>query len=236
MIQVTRCGTEISSSTEVLEDLRSQFEQRHWFLLPRLIEPELLDLIQQEIDRGEFRERIHDGINSNKELCLTASAALAGLIFLINDEKLFRLIQEITHCDPINSFDGRVYRIVPEQGHHDSWHNDIGEERLVAMSINLSREVFEGGVLQIRQRDSEKILSESANTGSGDAVIFRLGTAFEHRISNVQGDASKTAFAGWFKAKPNTVSSDNNLEERTSGLPFAFRLRSRDPRAADHIY
>ena len=234
MIQVTRRGTELSSSTEVLGALRDQFERRHYFLLPGLLETELLDLIQRQIDRGEFRERVHERIDSNKELCLTESAAFGALLFLMNDEKLFQLIQDITQCARIDCFEGRVYRVNPGDGHHDSWHNDIGEGRVVGMSLNLSREVFSGGVLQIRNRESEALISEAANTGSGDAVVFRLSRDLQHRSTEVEGSASKTAFAGWFRAQPNVSSSLK--ESQAEEAPFSFRIRSRGSITADHLY
>ena len=234
MIQVTRRGTELSSSTEVLGALRDQFERRHYFVLPGLLETELLDLIQRQIDRGEFRERVHERIDSNKELCLTESVAFCALLFLMNDEKLFQLIQDITQCARIDCFEGRVYRVNPGDGHHDSWHNDIGEGRVVGMSLNLSREVYSGGVLQIRNRESEALISEAANTGSGDAVVFRLSRDLQHRITEVEGSASKTAFAGWFRAQPNVSSSLK--ESQAEGAPFSFRIRSRGPITANHLY
>ena len=234
MIQVTRRGTELSGSTEALGALRDQFGQNHCFMLPGFLETELLDLIQRQIDRGEFRERVHEHIDSNKELCLTESAAFGALLFLMNDEKLFQLIQEVTQCDRIGCFEGRVYRVNPGDGHHDSWHNDIGEGRLVGMSLNLSREVYSGGVLQIRNRDSGALVSEAANTGSGDAVIFRLSPELQHRITEVEGSASKTAFAGWFRAQPNVSASPS--EGRTDEAPFSFRIRSRGSITADHLY
>jgi hypothetical protein len=74
------------------------------------------------------------------------------------------------------------------------------------MSINLSREVYSGGRLQIRDHVSGEIVSEVANAGIGDAVIFRLSDRLQHRITDVEGTASKTAFAGWFRAQPDFMS------------------------------
>ena len=50
------------------------------------------------------------------------------------------------------------------------------------MSVNFSTGVYAGGVLRIRDRESGKIVSEVANVGIGDAVIFRLSDRLEHRI------------------------------------------------------
>lgn len=233
MIQVTRHGMEVFSSAEVLENLRGQFARNHYCLLPGLLEAQLLDLIQQQIERGEFRERIHEGIDSNKELCLTANPGLGGLLFLMNDEKLFKFIQDITRCDRIGCFEGRVYRVNPGPEHHDSWHNDVGDERLVGMSINLSRETYSGGTLQIRDHDSHEILSEAPNTGLGDAIVFRLSAGLQHRVTEVNGETPKTAFAGWFRAQPHFSSLLKFYRRPVNGnihqMTFPLRARASGP-------
>jgi hypothetical protein len=205
LIQISRGGTKLLERAESLEELRTSFARRHYFRLPELLDPGLLDLIQHQIDRGEFYERVHEGIDSNKELCMEGNAAFGALLLAVNDEKLFEFIQDITRCERIRCFEGRVYRVNPGE-HHDSWHNDIGEDRLIGMSINLSREVYRGGLLQIRDHDSRQIISEVDNPGAGDAVVFRLSRDLQHRITGVAGGTSKTAFAGWFRARPDFLS------------------------------
>ena len=97
---------------------------------------------------------------------------------------------------------GRVYRMIPGSGHYDSWHSDMIGHRMIGMSINLSPEPYSGGVFQLRERDSEQILYEVANTGLGDAILFRLADHLQHRITDVDGTIPKTAFAGWFQSEP----------------------------------
>jgi hypothetical protein len=70
----------------------------------------------------------------------------------------------------------------------------------------LSTDVYEGGVLQIRRAGSQQILCEAHNTGFGDALVFRVDTGLEHRITPVEGNVPKTAMAGWFKSKPEARS------------------------------
>lgn len=205
-IQIEKSGVVYSALAEDLGALRAQFDRQHYLRFDDLLGPELLDFIQLEIDQSEFYERVHEGIGSNKELCMTSNTAFAALQFLMNDQRLFQVIQSVTQCDQIGCFQGRVYRVNPGSGHHDSWHNDIGEQRLVGMSINLSRELYSGGRLQIRDHVSGEIVSEVAIAGIGDAVIFRLSDRLQHRITDVEGTASKTAFAGWFRAQPDFMS------------------------------
>ena len=202
MIRIGKMGVTSFGSARDLDRLRTQFNKHHYVRLRALLDPELLQFIQPHIDRGEFYERVHQDIGSNRELCMTGNTAFGALLLLMNDEKLFTIIQDVTQCDRIGCFEGRIYRVNPEAGHHDSWHNDLGEHRLVAMSINLSNEAYLGGVLQIRDRESGEIVSEAPSVGAGDAVIFRLSDSLQHRITEVEGKSSKTAFAGWFRAEP----------------------------------
>jgi hypothetical protein len=82
------------------------------------------------------------------------------------------------------------------------------------VSINLSTEDYGGGILQIRERESEKIVSEIPNLGSGDAIVFRLAPHLQHRITEIEGKADKTAFAGWFRARPNFLSLLKGVTEQ----------------------
>jgi hypothetical protein len=51
----------------------------------------------------------------------------------------------------------------------------------------------------LRERRSTRMLAQIANTGLGDALIFRISHQLQHRISGLEGDQPKTAFAGWFR-------------------------------------
>jgi len=202
-IQIGNSGTSYSGSELDLQGWRDQFDSQHFVKFPALISPALLAALQRQIRQADFHERVHEGIGDNRELCMTDNAASAALLFMVNDKSLFQIVQSVTGCDEIGCFQGRVYRVAGGSRHHDSWHNDIGEDRLVGMSINLSSDVYSGGVLQIRDRTSGEILSEAPNAGAGDAVVFRLSDRLQHRITDVEGVGSKTAFAGWFRAQPD---------------------------------
>ncbi len=111
---------------------------------------------------------------------------------------------------------------------------------MVAMSINLSPEPYQGGFLQIRDRTSKKILHEIANVGSGDAVLFRISNLFQHRVRPVKGNVPKTAYAGWFRSKPdfrfllNKKISSRPVSahpQRTNGITLRSRLERTDEAA-----
>lgn len=201
MVQLTRAGTAVSASAGDVERLRRQFDRLHCILLPSLLESEILHLVQHQIDAATFNPKTHEGIGT--ELCMAENQAAYTLRFLANDPQLFEIIQQIAGCGRIGCFDGRVYRMVPGSQHYDSWHDDMIEHRMIGMSINLSPEVYSGGIFQIHNRNSLQIIHETANTGFGDGIIFRLAHHLQHRVTEVGGSVPKTAFAGWFRSEPN---------------------------------
>jgi hypothetical protein len=196
-------GTHFLGSQDDLERFHYEFDRNHYLRLPQLLEPALLQTICQQIDTAPFYERVHPGIGSNKELCLPIGGPSGLLHVLFNGEPLFQLVQQITGCTRIGCFRGRVYRFAPNSGHHDAWHGDLDDNRMVALSLNLSPAPYAGGVLQIRRTRDQTLLQEIPNTGFGDAVLFRLAASLEHRVTEVTGEVPKTAFAGWFQSRPD---------------------------------
>lgn len=201
-IQLTRSGAVFTGSDEQVDALRRQFQERHFVHLRELLEPELLRHLVQRVQSARFEERTREGIG--KELWGSDPGIRGGLGFLLNDPAFLGLVERITQCGEIGCFEGRVYRLVPKEGHLDSWHDDLASGRLVAMSLNLSTQKYVGGVLQIRKRGSADVLAEVENQGLGDAVLFQLRSDLEHRVTNLRGSAPRTAFAGWFYPEPSS--------------------------------
>lgn len=201
LIQLTRSGTVFSGTRENVERLAAQFRTQHYVRLYQLLEPTLLDLVCRGLEQASFQLRVYEGLC--KDLWPDDTRTTTFLNFLCNNQNLFEIVEAITGCGHLGCFVGKVYRMVPHQGHTDSWHDDVINERKVALSINLSPKIYRGGILQIRDCRSKKILSRIASTGFGDGVIFRIADHLEHRRTDVQGDVPKTAFAGWFKSEPD---------------------------------
>ncbi len=201
MITVAKSGLTLTASSEDIDALHLDFVHDHFIRLPGLLSDELLEEFYSQITTAKWEERIHENIGL--ETCLSDAGIVALINFLINDQDLFMLLEKITGSHPIRSFAGRAYRMVPNSGHYDSWHNDVGKNRLLALSINLGKEPYEGGVLQIRKRTSDKLLAEVPNTGFGNAILFRIAEDLEHRVTNIEGNVPKTAFAGWFQSEPD---------------------------------
>ena len=174
----------------------------------------MLSRIGQLLSAASFYDSIHKGIA--RESCMRKNALFDLFHFLLNDQIVFDFIQSLTGCKKIRCFRGRLYRLLPDARYYDSWHSDWDGKRMVGLSINLSPQVYEGGVFQIRLKGSQDLLSETANTGTGDALCFRLGKNRVHRVTSVTGQHPKVAFAGWFQNQPSFISTlQRGLKKKT---------------------
>jgi hypothetical protein len=213
MIEITKSGPVFSGSTDELDELRGRFDREHCVLLRQFLHPQLLVMIQKQLERAVFKERLITTLHPpSADLIMENNAIRQAFLLLLNNQKLFEIIEYITGCPKIGCFKGSVYRMTSTYG-HDTWHHDLEGHRLVALSINLSTSVYSGGVLRIRDVEKSSIVSEISNTGFGDAVVIRLAPQIEHKVSRVTGPIDKTAFAGKFKSEPNfhTLVRDNLL-------------------------
>lgn len=209
MVQLTHSHGGATGSTGLivgsdagLSEAKRHFAEHHAVKLTSFLDDKLLARVVGMIHLDSFYTRDHGAFGS--ELCLRDDSPVPGLLWLLmNDERLFRVVEDITGCPRIACFDGRVYRVTASSEVDDGWHDDLVQDRLIALSLNLSPTTYEGGVLQIRDRGTQELLEEAPNTGLGDAVIFRLAPGLQHRITRVQGEHEKTAYAGWFKGSPD---------------------------------
>jgi 2OG-Fe(II) oxygenase superfamily/Coenzyme PQQ synthesis protein D (PqqD) len=197
-LQIRPSGLTITGS---LDALRERFERDHYVRLPQLVEPALMEAVERSVAAGQFVDRSHHGIGT--EQCLVPGVATSILQLMFNDPAMLDAVADIARCGTVRCFDGRVYRMAADNGHYDSWHSDAGEDRRVAISVNLSREPYEGGELEIRDAAATEASHTVSNPGFGDAVMFRISPALRHRVGPITGPRARTAYAGWFRASPD---------------------------------
>jgi hypothetical protein len=201
VIQVSRDAARWDGT--VAERGRQQFDAHHWLRLPAFLAPPVLADLQRAIRTARFVETVHEGVSPpSVDVCMEPHPAAALLELLCNDPVVFAAVEAVTGCAPLTRFSGFVYRLSPDKGHHHHWHNDLVHDRRVALSVNLEPEPYEGGVLQIRRRDSGEIIERVENVRPGDAILFRIDAALQHRATPVTAGI-KTAFAGWFRSGPS---------------------------------
>jgi hypothetical protein len=206
MLQLTQAGAVFQGTAADVCAMQRTFACHHVLVLRQFLPDSLLHFLQRRLVQAAFVSAGRAGFFAEHRL-QEDEPVLAHLRFLTNDPALFRWIEVITGCEPIGCYSGRVYRRLPGAEHYDDWHEDVGQSRMVGLSINLSAEVFAGGALRLRDTVSRRLLCEYANTGFGDAVLFRISPALQHIVMPVEGTVARTAFAGWFRQEDDYTPS-----------------------------
>lgn len=200
-LQLSRAGVRLPADAEVAA-WRAAFADRHGIRVRGFVAPDLLAWIRRRLETAPFREHVHDTEPPAVDLIMNDMRLHLTLWSLFNDARLFEIVRRITGCDRIGCYEARVYAMDPSPAHHDVWHGDVDGNRLVAMSVNLG-DAYEGGLLRIREGD--RVVHEVANTGPGDAILFRIRDGLEHIVTPVAGTGRKMALAGWFQRTPDAL-------------------------------
>lgn len=202
-IQLTRNGTTIDRDPAPIAALRTEFDATHVVKLPAFVDAPLLAEVQRHVAAGTFHSKIHKA--SGVEMCMEPNAAVWLLRFLIVSADVLRSVETITGAGNLTSFFGRVYRLDPGTDHRHDWHDDREDGRQLGFSLNVSTDRFEGGALQLRERDPERVTATVFNTTPGDAVIFRLHENVQHQVHPITGSVPRTVFAGWFRSGTDPI-------------------------------
>lgn len=205
LLQVDRRRTVFHGTARDLHRLREEFDRRHSLVLPAFLAPDVLKIIQVKLKDATFFTAEHRETNTERlragELRMTPNSTLGALTLLCNDPVLIEYMQQISGFGRIADFVGRIYRFLPGSTHFWPWHDDDFEHRVIALSVNLSTGKYDGGRTQIRERGTKRIVGDLANTGYGDALMFRIAPYLQHRVAGVVGTVPKTTFAGWFRSQ-----------------------------------
>ena len=201
MLQLTRAALVCTEPPDALDALRHSFDAAHAIRLPRFFDADLLEIVRQTVRDATFSDREDEGLA--REQCMDQNSTLGMLLLILNDQRLFDVIRRITGCGPIGSFAGRVYLMRRGAGHYDRWHSDMDGARLIGISVNLTEREFQGGRFELRHAGASEAAWSMANDGPGDAVFFRIGDTLEHRVTEMEGEVARIAFAGWFQSQPD---------------------------------
>jgi 2-oxoglutarate-Fe(II)-dependent oxygenase superfamily protein len=192
-----------SAPPAVLEDLRGDFSRQYYVSVPGFVEGRLLEWTFSELAAAEFEVHEHPG-DVGAEWQMKPNALYARLNWLMNAPELVRVVRDVTGLEEIGWFSGRIHRLDPASGHSFTWHDDRGhgEDRLLAVSVNLTERPYAGGVLSIRRKRAPDTVAEVPKNALGGAVLFRVADELEHCVTPVTGEVPRLTFTGWFRPGP----------------------------------
>lgn len=209
MIEIQANKTIIHSQA-ALDVLRDEFALNHCVVLDKLLSPSLSNLIDSQLTNARYSDTDYQnskGVSYGKEETLISEKhyLLPTLSLFLNGDVFLNAIRHITGHSEIQSFGGRIFQLRESKEGHLSWHDDLkkGENRLIGLSLNLSKNLYEGGDFSIRDKSTKKVYKQVSYRGWGSAHIFRINEGLQHMVTPVKGENSRVALGGWFY--PNKV-------------------------------
>jgi hypothetical protein len=128
-------------------------------------------------------------------------AAGSALRFALERPAFVRWLETVTGGETLRALAGVVAEIAVGTGQELGWHNDLHEgvlDRRLAVTIHLSDEAYDGGVFEMRDEASGRVLVREGALPPGSVMLFRIDRRLRHRVTPVTGGGPRRVFAGWF--------------------------------------
>ncbi len=205
MIQLTERGVTVVRDA-AWDAAKRTFADRHLVVLPQFVEDSLLDRLVRQIAKAVFSEQHTVG---GREQTMAEPRRIPWLFWrLLNHRDVFAAMQELVdacndtfgaRCDgdgQVRSFrTGRCFKQVQERGTKFFWHDDLGDGRLIGLTVDLAEGA--GGGIEIGHTAPGCLLGQ-ATPGFGGAVLFRIAKGLAHRSLLGAGTVPRCTFSGWF--------------------------------------
>lgn len=200
VVTISAHGRLSQSPRQVYATAATALQTHHALRLQRFFDPALAQELASSASVGRQSSRVVPAVDG--VAIVTEPELVRRLNALLNADPVLRIVEKIARLrrGSIAGFRGCIATRRRAAGHFSRWHDDIvsGEERVLALSVNLSHERYRGGALLIRKKSQPMRVRRYSNDQRGDALLFRVSKDVEHRVEAVRGAQSRTVFVGWF--------------------------------------
>ena len=168
------------------------FENQLALVISNIIDPSCMTKLHNLLAPCEF-----DGYEVKR-----GQKDLAGqmITFLLSRPLLYRRLELMTGCGTLDSVFGRITCLTAGSDLKLRWHDDlkINPRHRLAITINLSTDNYTGGIFKLRKKNSNELSFSYQHNVKGDALIFKVDHALEHRVTPLTAGGPRIVWAGWF--------------------------------------
>lgn len=176
--------------------------ERPAIVLSGLLAPELRRMIDPVL-RHPFVEQRVEGSPGMRRVEQGIQPASRALELALRRAPLLRWLERVSGCGPLIRVEGEVAEYRPGGEDYLSWHQDLHKPgRKLALVIDLSDGGYEGGIFELRDKQSKQVLIRHHHDQPGSALLFRIAEHLEHRVLAVTSGGPRRVFAcGFYGAK-----------------------------------
>ena len=165
--------------------------------LPGFLDVDFLALLDRIGAQAGFVRETIAGIGSREvEAPLRRTTAL---LLALRSRQVVDWARRVTSVAGIEDVGGSVVRSVADSGDQLVWHDDRGDRRrAAALTIRLGGDAYLGGVFEFRAKNTPDDVRRFDHAEAGDALLFAVSPAFEHRVTPLVSGGPRCMFTGWF--------------------------------------
>ena len=194
-------ASKLNLDKSLIEKYKEEYNRTSCIFIPGLIPANVLVFLLKQLEQTSFeiKTEMDQEYKFGKVLFIPQeSSVIFTFNMLFNDTGLFKSLQQITCCETIGNFNGRIHRS-EDTDHEIDWHGDNADNRLLAMTVSLGYDEYSGAKFQLRKKNEEHIMREFGQIKAGDAFIFKIAPELEHRLTPLLS-GKRTVGVGWFRS------------------------------------
>jgi hypothetical protein len=200
-VTIGSAAARIDDAPAVLARARAAFACGDAIVLPSAFDPPFLRTILAICRRGPYVPEYIDNIGwrSVEE----RDVAGCALRFALQRPAFLRWVEAAAGCDTLSGISGVVAEIAAGTGQELGWHNDRndgGLGRRLAATIHLSDVPYDGGLFEMCEKQSGRLLVREGPLPQGSVMLFRIANRLRHRVTQVTSGGPRRVFAGWLSA------------------------------------
>lgn len=200
-VTIGAAATRIDDAPAVLARARAAFAAGDAIALPTAFDPAFLRTILAICRRGPYVAEYIDKIGWRT--VEERDVAGCALRFALQRPAFLRWVEATAGCDTLNQMIGVVAEIAAGTGQELGWHNDRNEGglgRRLAATIHLSDVPYDGGLFEMCDQQSGRLLVREGARPAGSILLFRIDKRLRHRVTQVTSGGPRRVFTGWLTA------------------------------------
>jgi len=196
-ITIGSAAARTDDAPNALARARAALDESGAIAIPSAFEPSLLRTILAICRRGPYVPEYIDNIGWRT--VEEHDVAGCALRFALQRPAFLRWCEAAAGCETLNLITGAVAEIAAGTDQGLGWHDDRndGGRRQLAIAIHLSDEPYEGGLFEMCEKQSGRLLVQQGALPPGSVMLFRIDKRLRHRVTPVTSGGPRRVFAGW---------------------------------------
>ena len=199
-VTIGSAAARIDDTPDMLARARAAFACGDAIALPSAFDPPFLRTILAICRRGPYVPEYIDKIGWRT--VEEHDVAGCALRFALQRPTFLRWCEAAAGCETLNLVTGAVAEMAAGTDQGLEWHNDRndGGFRRLAVAIHLSDVPYEGGLFEMCEKQSGRLLVRKGALPPGSVMLFRIDKRLRHRVTQVISGGPRRVFAGWLSA------------------------------------